>query len=185
MYSDMITTVRERADCIATFRFASVFLMETLARWVPSTPELEVKILMGRHIWEFAQHADAFGKRTHELRAALHYTREPVETYADALRMLAGADATGDRLDGFYEVAIPDLAARLRDYHERTDAMVDEPSVRILERVLSDYDRMREECAATRRERPDLPEGSPQWLSALRPAMAVVEDIVDYRDHQD
>jgi hypothetical protein len=42
---------RDRADTIATFRWVSVHLMEMLARWVPSTPELEVKILFGRHIW--------------------------------------------------------------------------------------------------------------------------------------
>ncbi len=181
----MITTVRERADCVATFRFASVFLMETLARWVPSTPELEVKILMGRHIWEFAQHADAFGRRTHELRAALHYTREPVGQYGDALQTLAASEATGDRVDGFYEVALPDMATRLRSYLERTDAMVDEPSVRILERVLADYDRMRAERDEMRRECPDLPMGDGQWLGALRSAMASAEDIVQYRDQQD
>ncbi|KPK05001.1 MAG: hypothetical protein AMS20_07585, partial [Gemmatimonas sp. SG8_28] len=60
----MTMSVRERADWIATFRFISVNLMETLARWVPNTPEMEVKLLFGRHLWEFAQHADAFGKRT-------------------------------------------------------------------------------------------------------------------------
>ena len=181
----MITTVRERADCVATYRFASVFLMETLARWVPSTPELEVKILMGRHIWEFAQHADAFGRRTHELRAALHYTREPIGEYGAALEMLAAADATGDRIDGFYEVALPDMAARLRSYLERTEAMVDEPSVRILDRVLTDYDRMRTERDVMRSERPDLPTGNARWLDALRSGMESASDIVEYRDQQD
>jgi hypothetical protein len=181
----MITTVRERADCVATFRFASVFLMETLARWVPSTPELEVKILMGRHIWEFAQHADAFGRRTHELRAAPHYTRAPIGAYAAAMRELAAAEDTSDRIDGFYEVALPDIASRLRSYVDRTDTMVDEPSVRILERVLTDYDRMHTEREALRTERPDLTGGNTAWLDELRSTMASADDIVEYRDQKD
>lgn len=178
----MITTVRERADCVATFRFASVFMMETLARWVPTTPELEVKILMGRHIWEFAQHADHFGRRTHELRAALHFTREPVAAYARALQQLADVASTGDRVDGFYDVALPDLARRLRWYLAETDPMVDEPSVRILERVLTDYDRMRQERDQMQAEQQWLPRGRAGWLDELQSGLAGVSDIVDYRE---
>lgn len=70
--------LREKAEHLGTFRWLEVFLMETLARWVPTTPEMEVKILMGRHIWDAAQHADALGKRTFELRAPLHYTLTPL-----------------------------------------------------------------------------------------------------------
>jgi hypothetical protein len=178
----MITLVKERADWVATFRHMSVFLMETLARWVPTTPELEVKILMGRHIWEFAQHADQFGRRTHELRAAMHFTREPVVPYLQALRTLASTSETGDRIDGFYDVALPDLVSRYRSYLDQTDTMVDEPSVRILERVLTDIDRMQSERDAMRRERPELPAGRADWLDALRAAMTGVSDFVDYRE---
>ncbi|MDH3458190.1 MAG: hypothetical protein OER90_15220 [Gemmatimonadota bacterium] len=167
---------------MATFRGVSVFLMETLARWVPTTPELEAKILMGRHIWEFAQHADQFGRRTHELRAALHFTRAPVPDYAKALDTLVSATATGDRIDGFYDVILLDVASRYRSYLEETDTMVDEPSVRILERVLTDIDRMRREREAMQAERPDLPRGPKQWLDALRRTVAGVPDFVDYRE---
>jgi len=178
----MITTVRARADCVATFRYASVFMMETLARWVPTTPELEVKILMGRHIWEFAQHADHLGRRTHELRAAPHFTREPVPGYARALRRLADVAFTGDRVDGFYDVAMPDLESRLRRYLDETDRMIDEPSVRILERVLTDYERMRRERDEMRAEQSDLPHGSRAWLETLGKELAAVPDIVEYRE---
>jgi hypothetical protein len=178
----MITKVRERADCIATFRFASVFMMETLARWVPTTPELEAKILMGRHLWEFAQHADQFGRRTHELRAALHFTREPVAPYAKVLERLAAVASTGDRVDGFYDALLPDVGSRLRHYRDETDGMVDEPSVRILDRVLTDYDRMRQERDAMRADPPGLPAGRADWVRELRASLAAVSDVVDYRE---
>ena len=63
----MITSVNERCRYIATFRHISVWLMETVARWTPMTPEMEVKVVFGRHIWEYAQMADALGKRTFAL----------------------------------------------------------------------------------------------------------------------
>jgi len=181
----MITTVRDRADIIATYRFASVYLMETLARWVPTTPELEVKILMGRHIWEFAQHADQLGRRTNELRAAMHYSRQPVDQYLQALETLAAAAATGDRIDGFYDVVLSDLAARYRSYIAETDSMVDEPSVRILERALTDFDRMCRERDAMRAERPDLPVSDEAWTQSLSAAVSSVEDAVNYRSGQE
>lgn len=67
----MILTVKERGQFVATMRHIHVWLMETLAAWVPTSPEMEVKILLGEHIWDVAQHADALGKRTSELRMPL------------------------------------------------------------------------------------------------------------------
>jgi len=57
-------TVKERGRFVATLRWVNVSIMETLAAWVPTTPEMEAKLLFGEHIWDAAQHADALGKRT-------------------------------------------------------------------------------------------------------------------------
>ncbi len=38
-------TVKERGQFVATLRYVHVSLMETLAAWVPTTPEMEVKLL--------------------------------------------------------------------------------------------------------------------------------------------
>ena len=82
----MTLSVRERADTIGTLRHIEVFTMETLARWVPTTPDLEAKVVFGRHIWDCAQHADALGRRTHELRAeAIVNSRPPAATPAESL----------------------------------------------------------------------------------------------------
>ena len=59
----MNLTVQQRGDNVATFRWIEVRLMETLAAWVPTTPEMEVKLVFGAHIWDTAQHADMLGKR--------------------------------------------------------------------------------------------------------------------------
>src|SRR5216110_248531 len=99
--------LREKAEHLATFRWLEVFLMETLARWVPTTPEMEVKVLMGRHLWDFAQHADWLGKRAFELRAPLHYNLPPSPEFTQWLNDVAGNQATQDRLASFYEGALP------------------------------------------------------------------------------
>jgi len=173
-------SIREKADIVATFRFISVFMMETLARWVPTTPELEVKVVFGRHLWDLAQHADALGKRTAELRIGLQQSRRPAAKYQSVLDTFAGTDLTGQRLDGFFEVMLPDVEARYRRYLESTDYLMDEPTVRILERTLIDYARMKKDREALRQERPDLP-ADPAWRDRLSALAKAASDFVDFR----
>src|SRR5581483_12233555 len=89
---DVPMNVKQRAETIGTFRFIEVRLMETAAYWVPLTPEMEVKVLLGRHIWDFAQHADWLGKRAFELRQAEHYTRRPGDDYHQLLEQMKQAE---------------------------------------------------------------------------------------------
>ena len=103
----MSLSVQNRAEYVATFRFIQVFLMETLARWTPATPELEVKVLFGRHIWDLAQQADALGKRTYELRAPLQSSLRPTDRYVAFLEDFSKTSATSDKIHGFYEVILP------------------------------------------------------------------------------
>jgi len=144
--------LREKAEYLGTFRWLEVFLMETLARWVPTTPEMEVKVLFGRHIWDAAQHADALGKRTFELRAPLHYTLPPLAEYADAVRDLANVEDTCGRVHAIYDVILPGLEARYREYLASSDGLLDEPSYRVIENILADYARMKKECCDLRAE---------------------------------
>lgn len=177
----MTLTVRARADAIATFRFMSVNLMETLARWVPTTPELEVKVLFGRHLWELAQHADAFGRRTAELRLGPHVSRDPVPAVRAGLNALAATTDTHGRLAGCYNGLVPQLESLYRDYLSRTDGLLDEPSVRILERALTDLARLRREADDLRRERPDI-----NTAGDGAPALAAgsLDRVVQFRPEQ-
>ena len=178
----MTITVRERADTIGTLRYASVFAMETLARWVPTTPDLEAKILFGRHIWEFAQHADALGKRTHELRAALHYTPAPLPAYGAALELLRSTEGARERVEAFYDAFLPDLERRFRGYLAATDPFLDEPSVRIVDRVLTDLSRMAAESHTTRAERPDMTGSGTATAARLRSQLSAAAEYVKHRE---
>ena len=134
--------VQQRAECVGTFRWVEVQLMEMLASWVPTTPEMEVKVLFGRHVWDCAQHADALGKRAFELRAPLHFSLPATQAYRGFLSDISALEATSDRLSAFYDAVIPDMAERYRAYLGNTDLLMDEPTVRILETILRGYERM-------------------------------------------
>lgn len=177
----MTISVRERADTLGTLRHTTVHAMETLARWVPTTPDLEAKIVLGRHLWDLAQQADALGRRTHELRAALHYSPSPRPAYTEALELLRSTEGASERLAAFYDVFLPDLERRYRDYLAATDPMLDEPSVRVIERILTDLTRMAAESRQTRAERPDMTGSGDPTAERLRERLAAAAEYVQFR----
>ncbi|MDP9264335.1 MAG: hypothetical protein M3O85_08465 [Acidobacteriota bacterium] len=150
--------MKEKAESVGTFRWLEVFLMETLASWVPTTPEMEIKVLFGRHVWEAAQNADGLGKRAFELRAPLHYTLPPPREYEALFRELTSVAETSDRIAVFYDAVLPALARRYSDYLAATDHLLDEPTVRVMERILDANQRMLAERETWRK---DLPLAAP------------------------
>jgi hypothetical protein len=177
----MYLNVKERGDHVATFRWIEVRMMEILSAWVPTTPEMEVKLVFGAHIWEVAQHADALGRRTHELRLPLHDSLQPSPQYVELLSALASETDTGKRVAGFYDCLLPGLDQRYRDYVNRVDALLDGPTVRIVERILGDTARMVTESQALRVEVPAARLGDRKWLDRLREREVGARDIVVYR----
>jgi hypothetical protein len=102
-------------------------------------------------VWDLAQHADALGKRAFELRAALHYSVPAQAEWRAWLEALARAGTTAERVAAAYDVLLPALARRHAGYLAGTDTLMDEPTVRILERWQADAQRMQ-------REREQLPD---------------------------
>lgn len=148
----MSMTVTERAQTIATFRFIEVRLMEMAAGWVPTTPEMEVKVLLGKHIWDFAQHADALGRRTFELRLPEQHSQRPSDPYGRLLSETEAIVETPGRLAALYDVILSGMERRYARYVQQTDTLLDAPSVVIVERILQDLARQRREADSLRRE---------------------------------
>jgi hypothetical protein len=168
-------TVKQRGHAVATFRFIEARLMEMLAAWVPTTPEMEAKLLFGAHIWDAAQAADALGKRTYELRLPLQHSRAPVAAYQQVLDGFAGTNDAPRRIAVFYDVVLPGLAARYRRYLGATDTLMDAPTVRVIERILDPSARMIREADELRNEIPALRIDDRAWLeqaSALESGIA-------------
>jgi hypothetical protein len=161
-------TVKERGQFVATLRYVYVSLMETLAAWVPTTPEMEVKLLFGEHVWDVAQYADSLGKRTFELRMPLQRSMRPADGYVDFLATVAAIEPTPQRLAAMYDVVLPALAARQQRYLEKTDKLVDAPTVRLVDRFLADTTRMIDSAHALRHDLPALQFPDRQWAAALQ-----------------
>ena len=169
--------IKEKAHYVGSLRTANVTLMETLARWTPTSPELEAKVLFGRHLWDLAQHADLLGKRVFELRAPMHFSPPLDREYSDFLKDIAAIGSTQDRLAAFYEGVLPALTARHQHYLGRTDHLQDEPTVRILERIIQDHGRMHREHQEMLAEVPALAKNAPEYAKALtksEPDLALV-----------
>lgn len=177
-------SVRERGETVATLRWIHVRLMETIASWVPTTPEMEVKLLFGAHIWDVAQHADALGKRTYELRMPLQHSLQPTEPYQQVLGQVAQIKDTGERLASFYDGVLPALAARYTDYLGRTDPLLDAPTVRILEHIGREQGRMIDESRQLLRDLPALALRDRAPVERLREREAAIGTFVVHRVEQ-
>jgi hypothetical protein len=135
-------SVKLRAEYIGTFRWLEVYLMETIAGWIASIPEMEAKILLGRHVWQCAQNADSLGKRAFELRKPLHYSVAPSIEYEAFLERSRSIETAPDRLAIFYKSVLPGLIDKYRTYLAWTNPLMDEPSVIGIENNLARIDQM-------------------------------------------
>jgi hypothetical protein len=169
----MSLSVADRARRIGTFRFVEVRLMEITAGWTPSTPEMEAKVMFGRHIWDFAQHADALGRRMFELRQPAQRSFDPAPAYVKLMTEVAAVEDTAGRLAALYDVLLDGVQRQYRRYAEDVDAMLDAPSLVVVERILADGRRQREDADRLRRDL-ELPFSSSDGLRARASATEMV-----------
>ncbi|HZP37042.1 MAG TPA: hypothetical protein VFE48_11220 [Methylomirabilota bacterium] len=133
--------VDESARIVRHYRYVTERMMRTLGGWIALTPELSAKLLFGRHVWDNAQHADAWGKRLPELRAAAQVSEpanERVVAFMDALEALEAPGETIERVVGVYRVLKPQLLAAYEAHLASTNAVYEPPTCRILTRCIAD-----------------------------------------------
>ncbi|HUM16188.1 MAG TPA: hypothetical protein VL086_10915 [Candidatus Nitrosotalea sp.] len=133
--------VDDSAKTVRHYRYAVERMMRILGGWIALTPELSAKLLMGRHVWDNAQHADAWGKRLAELRAAAHVSEpasERLVAFMDALEAAEAPDQTIERVVGIYRVLKPHLLAAYEAHLARANAVYEPPTCRILARCIED-----------------------------------------------
>lgn len=133
--------VDDSARLLRNYRYATERMMRVLGGWLALTPELSAKLLMGRHVWDNAQHADAFGKRLPELRAHAQTSEPPNPAFAAFMDALESAEAphqTIERLVGAYRVLKPHLVATYERHLALANAVYEPPTRRILARCIAD-----------------------------------------------
>ncbi|MGH7305547.1 MAG: hypothetical protein ACRELZ_19870 [Candidatus Rokuibacteriota bacterium] len=132
------------ARLLRNYRYVVERAMRAVGGWIALTPELSAKLLMGRHVWDLAQHCDAFGTRLPELRSraqASEAANPAVVTFMDAVEDAEAPDQTVERLVGVYGVLKPHLLATYRDHLARANPVYEPPTRRILARCIGDEER--------------------------------------------
>ena len=134
-------SVEESAGQIRHSRYAVERMMRILGGWIALTPELSAKLLLGRHVWDNAQHADALGRRLPELRARAHVS-EPVNAafvaFMDAIEEPERPPQTVERLVGVYRVLKPHLVAVYEELLRRVNEVYEPPTERLITRLIED-----------------------------------------------
>jgi hypothetical protein len=116
-------------------------MMRMLGGWIALTPELDAKLLFGRHVWDCAQHADLWGRRLPELRAPAQQSEPANEAVAGLLALVQateGPEHTVERVTAVYRVLKPHAATVYERHLAVANPVYEPPTRRILERCLTE-----------------------------------------------
>jgi len=134
-------SVEASAQRIRRYRYVEERVMRMLGGWIALTPELTAKLLLGRHVWDCAQHADLWGKRLLELRSPAQQSEAPGPEFARVVDEIESAEAfheTPERLAGVYRVLKPCLLAAYERHLVESNPIYESPTRRVLERCIEE-----------------------------------------------
>lgn len=138
-------SVEENARRLLRFFYFERRLMQALGAWTLAIPEFEVKLETGRHIFYHADAARALRERLHEQEqrfADIDAHRNPeIDRFIE--EMLSASDSA-ELLVGIHQVAGKALQTAYRHHIDDTDPVTDAPSIRVMRRILTDYEPMLE-----------------------------------------
>ena len=115
--------------------------MRILGGWLALTPEVEAKLLFGRHVWDCAQHADLWGRRLPELRAKAQESEPAGPAVKAAFALIETAEAptqTLERVTAIYRVVKPHLATVYERHLTVANPVYEPPTRRILMRCIAE-----------------------------------------------
>ena len=135
--------VEESAQRVGHYKWIEIKLFEALGGWVATVPELDVKLVLGRHCYHHAWHAELWDKRLPELRE-MNTDRlnvppnDELVAFVDAMREPEAPELTIEKLVGVYRVLIPRKIAAYTYHLNGTSTITDSPTIRSLKFALQD-----------------------------------------------
>jgi len=136
-------TVEESARRVGNYKWIEMRLFEALGGWVATVPELDVKLVLGRHCYHHAWHAELWDKRLPELREMnterlTQPANDAVVRLMESVREPEAPELTIEKLVGVYRVLMPRKIAAYTYHLNVTSTITDAPTMRSLKFVLSD-----------------------------------------------
>jgi hypothetical protein len=136
-------SVAENARRLTRFFYFERRLMHALGAWTLSIPEFEVKLETGRHIFYHADAARLLRERLHEQELRLNQIDEHRDAEVDLfIEEILHSANSAELLVAIHHVAGRALEIAYRHHIDDTDSVTDVPSIRILRRILTDYEPM-------------------------------------------
>lgn len=138
-----IFTVAESARRVGNYKWIEMRLFEALGGWVATIPELDVKMMLGRHCYHHAWHSELWHKRLPELRQMDQETmtvppNDALAAFVDAMTEPEAKDLTIEKMVGVFRVLIPRKIAAYTYHLNATSTITDAPTIRSLNFVLQD-----------------------------------------------
>jgi hypothetical protein len=135
--------VEETARRVGSYKWLEMRLFEALGGWVATVPELDVKLILGRHCYHHAWHAELWDKRLPELREMntsrlTQPANDAVAELMDAIREPEAPGETIEKLVGVYRVLLPRIIAAYTFHLNATSRITDAPTQRSLGFALQD-----------------------------------------------
>ncbi|MBV8949956.1 MAG: hypothetical protein JOZ99_03710 [Actinobacteria bacterium] len=135
--------VSESERRVGNYKWIEMRLFETLGGWVATIPELDVKMVLGRHCYHHAWHSELWHKRLPELREMnpdrlTQPANDELVAFVDALREPEAPELTIEKLVGVYRVLAPRLIAAYTYHLNATSSITDAPTMRSLRFALQD-----------------------------------------------
>ena len=125
-------SVIENSERLANYRFLEEQLMEMIAGWSQTTPQLAFKAAFGYHVFDHAQAADMLGGRLTQLRSGSGRGKSATDEFTRLCEHVWRLDETVERLVAIYRVLEPHLVSTYVYHADATDPLTDTPTVRLL-----------------------------------------------------
>jgi hypothetical protein len=136
-------TVEENVDRLLKFFLFERNILRAIAGWSMGTPEFEVKVEFGRHIYYHAEAGMKLRTRLTELRIAEETTDKfQSEDIAEFFNELIYSESPAHFVAALYGVVLPHLKQSYQEHSAHTDQVADAPTIRVIKQTLVDYDEM-------------------------------------------
>lgn len=133
--------VEQNARALQRYRYIHERLLKTAAGHLPAREDWNLKVALGRHLYEDAEAADQLRQRIAELRTPLAaLNREPDAALGLLMDELIHARSDLELTVGIYAVIKPALLASYRKHMAATQQIVDQPTIRIMRTIVLDLE---------------------------------------------
>jgi len=133
--------VDRNAAILTRFRDAEFHSMMSQMAWLARIPEWEIKKQVGRFLHDDAQHANLLRTRLRELRRPPRKQLRSAREFTSFLWLVEQAPDSASLLAGVYRVLKPKLISAYHHHIQRTDPVADEPTIKLLERIIEDHEK--------------------------------------------